>query len=74
MEFVTPGLSPLTYSILVTLLIVYYAGALVSIIHLIFKSDYNLTERLLWMLAIWLIPIIGLIVYWVYWRKRSSDI
>ena len=73
MELVTPGLSPLAYSTIVTLLIVYYAGALVSLIHLIFKSDYNLTERLLWMLALWLLPIVGLIAYWVFWKRRTRN-
>ncbi|NEM96079.1 PLDc N-terminal domain-containing protein [Pontibacter burrus] len=73
MELVTPGLSPLGYSTIVTLLIVYYAGALVSLIHLIFKSDYNLTERLLWMLALWLLPIVGLIAYWVFWKRRTRN-
>lgn len=72
MELVTPGLSPLAYSTIVTLLIVYYAGALVSLIHLIFKSDYDLTERLLWMLALWLLPIVGLIAYWVFWKRRTN--
>ncbi|MBB6609872.1 PLDc N-terminal domain-containing protein [Pontibacter sp. Tf4] len=71
MEIVTPSLSPLAYSIIVTLLIIYYAGALVSLIHLIFKSDYNLKERLLWMLALWLLPIVGLVAYWVMWRRRT---
>lgn len=73
MEIVTPGLSPLAYSIIVTLLIIYYAGALVSLIHLIFKSDYNLKERLLWMLALWLLPIVGLIAYWVFWKRRTNQ-
>ena len=72
MEFLTPGNSSLMYSIIITLLVIYYGGALLSLIHLIFKSDYNLMERLLWMLVLWLIPILGMIAYWVFWRKRTD--
>jgi hypothetical protein len=72
MDLITPGISNLTYSIILTLLIVYYAGALVSLIHLIFKTNYNLTERLLWMLVLWVVPILGLVFYWVNWRRRKS--
>ena len=71
MEFVTPGINNLAYSIIFTLMIIYYAGALISLIHLIFKTDYTLTERLLWMLVLWVVPILGLVFYWVNWRKRK---
>lgn len=74
MELVSPGIDNLTYSIIVTLLIVYYVGALVSLVHLIFKTNYNLTERLLWMLVLWVIPILGLVFYWVSWRKRKNKL
>lgn len=71
MEFLTPGGSILVNSIIVTLLIIYYGGALISLIHLIFKTDYKLTDRLLWMLVLWVIPILGLVFYWVSWKRRS---
>ena len=71
MEFLNPGNSSLVYSIIVTLLVIYYGGALISLIHLIFKTNYNLTERLLWMLVLWVIPIFGLIFYWVNWNRRK---
>ncbi|MBC5774370.1 PLDc N-terminal domain-containing protein [Pontibacter sp. KCTC 32443] len=71
MELISFGSSNFTYSLIITLMIIYYAGALVSLIHLIFKTDYDLKERLLWMLVLWLIPILGLIFYWVSWRKRK---
>ncbi|MEJ8757751.1 PLDc N-terminal domain-containing protein [Pontibacter sp. H259] len=73
MEFVTTGVSNFTYSLIITLMIIYYAGALVSLIHLIFKTDYNLKERLLWMLVLWLVPILGLVFYWVNWRRRKRN-
>ncbi|WP_162427904.1 PLDc N-terminal domain-containing protein [Pontibacter pudoricolor] len=73
MEFLTSGNSSLVYSIVFTLLIIYYGGAFISLIHLIFKTNYNLTERLLWMLVLWLLPIIGLVFYWVSWKRRSRN-
>ena len=73
MELITPGLSNFAYSTIITLLVVYYVGALVSLIHLIFKSDYTLNARLLWMLALWLLPIVGLVAYWVFWKRRTRD-
>jgi glucan phosphoethanolaminetransferase (alkaline phosphatase superfamily) len=73
MEFLTPGNSSLVYSIVFTLLIIYYGGAFISLIHLIFKTNYNLTERLLWMLVLWVIPIVGLIAYWVFWQRRKRN-
>ncbi|NDK56519.1 PLDc N-terminal domain-containing protein [Pontibacter fetidus] len=71
MEFVTPSINNFAYSAIFTLIIVYYVGAFISLIHLIFKTDYDLKERLLWMLVLWLVPILGLIFYWVNWRKRK---
>ncbi|MER2997229.1 PLDc N-terminal domain-containing protein [Pontibacter populi] len=73
MEFLTPGNSSFMYSVIVTLLIIYYGGALISLIHLIFKTDYKLTDRLLWMLVLWVIPIFGLIFYWVSWFRRKKS-
>ena len=71
MELVNPGINNFAYSVIFTLMIIYYVGALISLIHLIFKTNYNLKERLLWMLVLWLVPILGLVFYWVNWRKRS---
>ena len=72
MEFVTPEINNLVYSIIFTLIVIYYVGALLSLIHLIFKTDYDLKERLLWMLVLWLVPILGLVFYWVNWQKRKQ--
>ncbi|WP_018476603.1 PLDc N-terminal domain-containing protein [Pontibacter roseus] len=55
--------------ILVTL---YYIGVALSIVHLIFKTDYNLTERLLWMVLLWVVPLLGLPAYWVFWKRRQA--
>lgn len=71
MELVSPGINNLVYSIIFTLIVIYYVGALVSLIHLIFKTNYTLTERLLWMLVLWLVPVLGLLFYWVNWRRRK---
>ncbi|MCC9166431.1 PLDc N-terminal domain-containing protein [Pontibacter harenae] len=73
MEFITPGVGSLFGgSGLLAVVAVYYTLVLVSLVHLIFKTNYNLKERLLWMLVLWLVPIIGAIVYWVMWNKRSA--
>ena len=48
-----------------------YIGVVLSIVHLIFKTDYNLTERLLWMVVLWVVPVLGLLAYWVFWRRRQ---
>jgi hypothetical protein len=50
----------------------YYILVVLSIIHLIFKTDYNLTERLLWMVVLWVVPVLGLLAYWVYWNRRGK--
>jgi glucan phosphoethanolaminetransferase (alkaline phosphatase superfamily) len=47
-----------------------YIGVVLSIVHLIFKTDYNLMERLLWMVVLWVVPVLGLLAYWVFWRRR----
>ena len=73
MELVTPGISNFAYSVIFTLTIIYYAGAFISLLHLIFKTNYNLTERLLWMLVLWLVPILGLVFYWVNWKRRNRN-
>lgn len=72
MEFLSPGSSTLMQSLILTALGVYYVGVLVSLFHLIFKTDYNLTERLLWMLVLWLLPIFGAVAYWFIWNKRTA--
>lgn len=71
MEFITSGSNTLIQSIILTVLGIYYIGVLVSLFHLIFKTNYNLTERLLWMLVLWLLPILGAVTYWVIWNKRT---
>ena len=54
--------------VLVTL---YYVLVALSLVHLIFKTDYNLTERLLWMVVLWVVPVLGLLAYWVFWKRRQ---
>ena len=71
MEFITSGHSSLIQSIVLTVLGVYYVAVLVSLFHLILKTNYTLTERLLWMLVLWLVPILGAAAYWVIWNRRD---
>lgn len=54
------------------LVVAYYILVVLSLLHLIFKTDYTLTERLLWMVVLWVVPLFGLIAYWVFWKKRAS--
>jgi hypothetical protein len=54
------------------LITAYYILVVLSLLHLIFKTDYNLTERLLWMVVLWVVPVLGLLAYWVYWSRRGK--
>ena len=72
MEFAIPRFEILLGSGFLTIIATYYVLVLLSLLHLIFKTDYTLTERLLWMLVLWLVPIIGAIAYWVMWNKRKK--
>ncbi|MHC2990923.1 hypothetical protein OB13_04745 [Pontibacter sp. HJ8] len=61
-------------SAIIILVSLYYIGVVLSIAHLIFKTDYNLTERLLWMMVLWVVPLLGLPAYWLFWKRRSSKV
>ncbi|EJF11790.1 MULTISPECIES: PLDc N-terminal domain-containing protein [Pontibacter] len=50
----------------------YYILVVLSLLHLIFKTNYNLTERLLWMVVLWVVPVFGLLAYWVFWKRREK--
>lgn len=52
------------------LVVAYYVLVVLSLLHLIFKTNYNLTERLLWMVVLWVVPFFGLLAYWVFWKRR----
>jgi hypothetical protein len=71
MLFCFIGNDPFFGSIML-LVVAYYILVVLSLLHLIFKTDYNLTERLLWMVVLWVVPVFGLLAYWVFWKRRSS--
>lgn len=71
MLFCFIGNEPVISSILL-LVVVHYTLVVFTLLHLIFKTDYNLTERLLWMVVLWVIPVFGLLAYWVYWMRREK--
>ncbi|WP_114777479.1 hypothetical protein [Botryobacter ruber] len=50
----------------------YYIGVVFSIIHLIFKTDYNLNQRLRWLVVLW-VPLLGVPVYWFFWKRRGNS-
>jgi len=70
-DFLTSGQSNFVQSVILTILGVYYIAVLVSLFHLILKTNYTLAQRLLWMLVLWLVPILGAGAYWIIWNKRS---
>ncbi|WP_299826322.1 hypothetical protein [uncultured Pontibacter sp.] len=59
------------YPFLVVLILANYLLVFLSIFHLILKTDYTLTQRLNWMVLLWILPVLGLITYWYYWRSRK---
>lgn len=61
-------------SAIIILVSLCYIGVVLSIVHLIFKTDYNLTERLLWMVVLWVVPLLGLLAYWIFWKRRSAKV
>ncbi len=48
-----------------------YALVVVSLVHLIFRTRYTVTQRLAWMVALWIIPLLGPAAYW-FFRFRQS--
>jgi hypothetical protein len=62
---------PASYNFIFILVALYYTGVVLTIVHLIFKTDYVLTERLLWMVVLWVVPVIGLLAYWIFWSRRK---
>lgn len=70
MEFIEPQSFP--FSIIIFLVIAHYALVVLSLLHLIFRTNYTLTERLLWMVVLWVVPVFGLLAYWVFWSRRGK--
>lgn len=70
MEFIQPNSSP--FSLILFLVVAHYALVVLSLLHLIFKTNYTLTERLLWMVVLWVVPVFGLLAYWVFWQRRGK--
>ncbi|ARS36796.1 hypothetical protein [Pontibacter actiniarum] len=51
-----------------------YLLVIVALIHLIFKSNYHLGQRLIWMAILWLIPALGVATYWLVWYRKEGRI
>ncbi|PKV66979.1 PLDc N-terminal domain-containing protein [Pontibacter ramchanderi] len=58
------------FSLMVLLVVIHYVLVVLSLLHLIFRTNYTLTERLLWMVVLWVVPVFGLLAYWVFWKRR----
>ena len=54
------------------LIVAHYLLVVLSLLHLIFRTNYTLTERLLWMVVLWVVPVFGLLAYWVFWSRRNK--
>ncbi|WP_242926466.1 PLDc N-terminal domain-containing protein [Pontibacter vulgaris] len=59
-------------SLIFTLVVVNYLLVVLTVVHIIFRSSYVLTERLLWMVVVWVIPVIGFSAYWFFWRRKGN--
>ncbi|MFD1186305.1 PLDc N-terminal domain-containing protein [Pontibacter rugosus] len=51
-----------------------YLLVIIALIHLIFKSDYPVGSRLIWMVILWLIPALGVATYWLVWYRKERRI
>jgi hypothetical protein len=54
------------------IIIINYLIVIYSLYHLVFQSHYNLNQRLTWMVVLWIVPIIGPVIYWYAWRRREA--
>ncbi|MBW7466022.1 hypothetical protein ABID22_000312 [Pontibacter aydingkolensis] len=61
------------YPLVVILILANYLVVLLSIFHLIFRSNHTLTQRLNWMLLLWILPVFGPAAYWYFWNKKTGD-
>ncbi|MBC5994870.1 PLDc N-terminal domain-containing protein [Pontibacter cellulosilyticus] len=60
------------YPLVVILILANYLVVLLSIFHLIFRSHYTLTQRLNWMVLLWILPVFGPVTYWYFWQKGKK--
>jgi hypothetical protein len=60
------------YPFVTILVIANYLLVVLSIYHLIFKTTYTLTQRLNWMVLLWILPILGPAIYWYFWSNRKE--
>ncbi|TXK45355.1 hypothetical protein FVR03_12520 [Pontibacter qinzhouensis] len=51
------------------LILLNYLLVVYSLFHLIFKTNYTLWDRLLWMVLLWVLPVLGPAGYWFYWKR-----
>ena len=61
------------YPFVVILVFANYLLVVFSIYHLIFKTNYTVTQRLNWMVLLWILPVLGPSAYWYFWNSRKSN-
>ncbi|WP_299760391.1 PLDc N-terminal domain-containing protein [uncultured Pontibacter sp.] len=51
-----------------------YLLVAIALIHLIFKSDYPVGSRLIWVAILWVVPVLGIAAYWLVWYRRQGKL
>lgn len=59
------------YPLIFLLVALNYALVVVSLVHLIFRTHYTVTQRLIWMVVLWLVPVLGSAAYWLFRFRRG---
>ncbi|WP_162055487.1 PLDc N-terminal domain-containing protein [Pontibacter pamirensis] len=59
------------YPFIFLLVALNYALVVVSLVHLIFRSHYTVNQRLVWMIVLWLVPVLGPVGYWLFRLRRG---
>ncbi|MFD2513102.1 PLDc N-terminal domain-containing protein [Pontibacter locisalis] len=59
------------FPLAVVLIVANYLLVVYSVFHLIFKTHYTLAQRLNWVVVLWIVPLLGPMAYWYFWRRRD---
>ncbi len=53
------------------ILIIFFAPALIALINIVTKNDFKGNDKIVWLIAVILLPIIGAIAYFFIGRKQK---
>lgn len=48
-----------------------YALVAVSLVHLVFRTNYTVGQRLNWVVVLWILPVLGLAAYWLFRLRKN---